>query len=49
MIGSSLTTDKPTAELSGPSMAKVYDQIDMLEKKLSSRVWIGCGDTIPGY
>lgn len=48
MIGIPLTIDMPTVELSRPSVAKICMQLDLL-KKLPSRVWLECGNSLHGF
>lgn len=48
LIGSLLTIDMATANIKRPSLAKICVEIDLL-KSLPSRVWLECGDVIPGF
>lgn len=48
ILGSPLKIDMLTAEISRPSLAKICVEVD-LTKKLPSRIWLECGDSIPGF
>lgn len=48
MVGRPLNLDAPTADLSRPSVARVCIEVDLL-KKLSRRIWLKSGDSIPGF
>lgn len=47
LIGSLLTLDAATAELSRPIVASFWVEVDLL-KRLPSRVWMECGDAVFG-
>lgn len=48
LIGKPLTIDNATADLSRPSVARIWAKVDLL-KKLPHRIWLECGDSLLGF
>lgn len=50
LIGSPLTLDMATTNLSRPSVARLCMEVEVnLLTKLPKHIWLVCGDAIPGY
>lgn len=47
-IGSPLTHDSSTAELTHPSVAQFCVEVDLL-KRLPQRIWLECGENFPSF